>query len=266
MQCDSVESHDLEPAPPVLTTHKQATKPTTQPTTPSGDGGAACVRPAGKEGATWSQVGWSPTSVTAPMITPPPPLTLPAAVLKPSLPSTAVWAGRAPTVAAAARAATKNVRWADSRAVAESSSSSDTLTPTAPTPAALTEGQAPTRCRYLALLSVLPPSVLPASVLPASVLPASALPAARGSMAQCRKHGQHSAAARAAAMLGQVPMPSARETEAAEKAEAAEKLQAAAKAEAMEKWIDELKLQARPCRILTLTPNPNPNPNPNLNP
>jgi len=53
-------------------------------------------------------------------------------------------------------------------------------------------------------------------------------------------------------MLGQVPMPSARDTEAAEKAEAAEKLQAAAKAEAMEKWIDELKLQARLCRVSPL--------------
>ena len=56
-------------------------------------------------------------------------------------------------------------------------------------------------------------------------------PAARGSLARCRKHGQPRATAQPAT-LSQLPLPSARETE------------------AVEKWLDELKLQARLCKTL----------------
>ena len=77
-------------------------------------------------------------------------------------------------------------------------------------------------------------------------------PAARGSLARCRKHGQLRATAQPAT-LSQLPLPSARETE------------------AVEKWLDELKLQARLCktRPLVLAPNPSPDaypPTPNPNP
>ena len=179
MQRDCAESAVLDPVPPVLTTHKQATS--LSKAQPRSD---ALMRPEGKECTT--SPSQSPTSVLAPIVTPPPPLTLPAAVVKPRLPSAAVWGIRAPTAATAtATAPTKSVSWADvhaapasdSRAAAALSSSFDTPTP-----------------------------------------------AARGSLARCRKHGPHARAA----MQSQVTSAE------------------------VEKWIDELKLQAQLCKTSPL--------------
>ena len=146
------------------------------------------MRPEGKECTT--SPSQSPTSVLAPIVTPPPPLTLPAAVVKPRLPSAAVWGSRAPAApTAAATAPTNSERWADVQAASASDS------------------------RAAAALSS------------AFHTPT---PAARGSLARCRKHGPHARAA----MQSQETMPSV--------------------TAAVEKWIDEVKLQARLCKTSPL--------------
>lgn len=89
MHRDCVESEALQHNKPLHAKHKQPTK-LTGPQPLSG----TQVRPEGKGRSPWPSE--SPTSVLAPGSTPTSPLTLPVAVVKPSLPSTAVWGGHMP--------------------------------------------------------------------------------------------------------------------------------------------------------------------------
>ena len=113
MHRECVESEALEAllhAAPLRAEHMQPTNITgAQPR--SGDQ----VRPEGKGRTAWPSE--SHTSVFEPGVAPTSPLTLPVAVADPSLPSTAVWGSRAPTLhLATATAAAKSERGDDGHA------------------------------------------------------------------------------------------------------------------------------------------------------
>jgi len=111
MHRDCVESEALERIAPLRAEHKQPSNLTSaQPRS------GAQVRPAGKGRSAWPSE--SPTSVFEPGVAPTSPLTLPVAVDKPSLPSTAVWGSKAPPTLhlAPAAAAAKSARGDDGHA------------------------------------------------------------------------------------------------------------------------------------------------------
>ena len=111
MHRDCVESEALERIAPLRAEHKQPNNLTgAQPRS------GAKVRPEGKGRSAWPSE--SPTSVFEPGVAPTSPLTLPVAVDKPSLPSTAVWGSRAPPTLhlATATAAAKSERGDDGHA------------------------------------------------------------------------------------------------------------------------------------------------------
>lgn len=114
MHRDCVESEALQHNKPLHAKHKQPTK-LTGPQPLSG----TQVRPEGKGRSPWPSE--SPTSVLAPGSTPTSPLTLPVAVAKPSLPSTAVWGGHMPMLhLETATAAAKSARGDDGHTASSS--------------------------------------------------------------------------------------------------------------------------------------------------